>query len=244
MSSNILFVFEGKNPEKQITENLKKYFINENKIITCAYCTTIYKLYKEISADLDLNVFSLLKEIEFNKDVLKEYDRLDFAEIYLFFDYDGHATNASDDKLNYLLNFFNEETENGKLYLSYPMVESLMHIENFQTFEDLTVLCKKNISYKKFVKKVCLQSLIHIDSFDLETWNKLIAVHLKKMNKIVNDSFEFPSSIIDQLKIFQNQNEKYIVKKQEVAILNAFPIFLHDYYGNLEIRKRLKIQII
>jgi hypothetical protein len=135
--------------KKSITDNLTKFFVNENTIVTCAYCTTIYKMYVEISEDEYLDTFSLVKDIEQNKDSLKDFKRTDFSQIYMFFDYDGHVTNASDKKLNDLLEFFNEETEKGKLYISYPMVEALKHIENFDSFKDLKVPHSDFVKYKK-----------------------------------------------------------------------------------------------
>lgn len=237
MSTNILFIFEGEKKENQITKNLQKFFINENTIITCAYCTTIYKMYAEILTDNDLDTFNLLKEISANKEILHEFNRSDFAEIYMFFDYDGHASNANDQKLNDLLTFFNQETDKGKLYISYPMVEALQHIENFDTFKDLTAICNKE--YKKSVSMNCINDLKNIAFYNLDTWKKLIIAHLKKMNNVVYSSYEFPKTIIDQLTIFNKQIEKYINVKQTVAVLSAFPIFLHDYYGNEEIQKRI-----
>ncbi len=46
MSNHILFVFEGEKTEKQITDNLTKYFINddENTIVQCAYCNNILNI--------------------------------------------------------------------------------------------------------------------------------------------------------------------------------------------------------
>ena len=240
MSSKVLFIFEGPKLEKSIVDNLTKFFVNENTIITCAYCTTIYKMYAEISKDEDLDTFNLVKDIEINKDKLKDFKRSDFAQIYMFFDYDGHATNASDKKIKELLDFFNEETEKGKLYISYPMVEALKHIENFDTFEELKVPCKENIDYKKIVRQKGLESLKHIINYDIQKWKELIDIHLKKMNKIVNNSYIFPSDVIDQLTIFNNQFEKYINIDKTVAILSTFPVFLHDYYGNKEIKKRIE----
>ena len=240
MSSKVLFIFEGPKLEKAITDNLTKFFVNENTIITCAYCTTIYKMYSEISSDEYLDTFNLVKDIETNKDKLKDFKRSDFAQIYMFFDYDGHATNACDKKINELLNFFNEETEKGKLYISYPMVEALKHIENLDTFEELKVPCKENIDYKKIVRQNGLESLKQIIHYDFQKWKELIDVHLKKTNQIVNNTYVFPNDVIDQLVIFNNQMEKYINLDQTVAVLSAFPVFLHDYYGNEEIKKRLE----
>ena len=59
--------------------------------------------------------------------------RDDFSEVFLFFDYDAHQTNLgkSDDVdvINQMLESFDNETENGKLYISYPMVEALRDFE-------------------------------------------------------------------------------------------------------------------
>jgi hypothetical protein len=240
MSNNILFIFEGPKTEISITNNLIKFFVNENTVITCAYCTTIYKMYSDISADEYLDIFNLVKDIDANKDALKDYKRSDFAQIFMFFDYDGHATNASDKKLKDLLDFFNEETEKGKLYISYPMVEALKHIESYDTFKDLIVASQDFENYKKLVSNNCIETLKHFHLYDIDTWKLVIKSHLMKMNDIVNDINQFPISIIDQLTIFGKQIEKYISKDKTVSVLSAFPIFLHDYYGNEELRKRIE----
>jgi len=239
MSSNILFIFEGPKAEKLITDSLTNYFVNENTVITCAYCTTIYKMYTEISEDEYLDTFTLVKDINENRASLKDFKRTDFAQIFLFFDYDGHASNANDGKLKALLEFFNEETDKGKLYISYPMVEALKHIPNFDTFKDIKAAIIEFVGYKKFVKKNCLEILIHIHQYDLDIWKKLIENHLKKMNEIVYDLYEFPNVIVDQPTIFQKQIEKHIKVDQTVSVLSSFPVFLHDYYGNVDLKSRL-----
>lgn len=240
MSTNILFIFEGAKTEQSITHNLTQLWVNENTVVTCVYCTTIYKMHKDIPEDEDLDTFSLLKEMEQNKETLKPFKRSDFAEIYLFFDYDGHASNASDEKLAELLAFFKEETDKGKLYISYPMVEALKHIEDFDTFKDLKVNCKIE-RYKQLVNTCCLKNLIDFNTYTSEIWKLLILVHLKKMNAIIYDVYDFPADLIDQITIFNKQVEKYINPDQTVAVLSAFPIFIHDYYGNEGLRNRLEI---
>ncbi len=240
MLNNILFIFEGTKTEKSITDNLIKFFVNENTVVTCAYCTTIYKMYSDISADEYLDTFNLVKDIEANKDTLKDYKRSDFAQIFMFFDYDGHATNASDKKLNDLLDFFNEETEKGKLYISYPMVEALKHIESYDTFRDIKVAFKDFEYYKKIVSDNCIETLKHFQLYNIDTWKIVIKTQLMRMNDIVNDTYQLPNAIIDQLTIFNKQIEKYINKDKTVAVLSAFPIFLHDYYGNEELRKKIE----
>ena len=235
--ANILFIFEGEKAEKQITDNLTKYFINENVVVQCAYCANIYHLYKELAEDEYLDVFNLLKELDSNKDILSGYKRSDFAEIYMFFDYDGHDSIAGDDKLLELLDFFNEETSTGKLFISYPMVESLKHHNQTMDFKQLKVKAKENIRYKKMVNDVAHKELKQIKKYSKEIWIFLLEIHLKKMNFIVNDVYTLPMEHYTQIEIFGNQIEKYINVDSTVAVLNSFPVFLFDYYGSAFIMK-------
>lgn len=241
MSNNILFIFEGGRAEEQIVSNLQKFFVNENTIIKCVFGGEIYQIYKKIVEDSDLDTFNLIKERNSEtQDILSGYNRNDFAEIYMFFDYDGHSDKADDIKLKELIDFFKEETDKGKLYVSYPMVEALKHICDYETFKDLSVKCKDNIGYKNIVHQTTLNKLSQINNYDLDTWKNLIIVHLKKANFISYDKFELPNDLISQFIIFSKQLEKYINPYSIVAVLSAFPIFLHDYYGNEELMKRIE----
>ncbi|MBE7647682.1 hypothetical protein [Tenacibaculum finnmarkense] len=231
--SNILFIFEGEKTEKNILNSLTKYFINEqeNTLITCAYCAEIYQLYKEISKDDNLDTFTLLKEKKINKELLAPYSRNDFAEIYMFFDYDGHSTLASDKKIEELLNLFNEETEKGKLYLNYPMVESLKHIKSLENFKNSKVKAKENIRYKQKVNSESKNEFIQINKYTKDIWIQLINLHLKKANFIINDDYIVPLNNISQANVFQKQLEKYINIDSTVSVLSSFPLFLLNYYG-------------
>ncbi len=120
------------------------------------------------------------------------------------------------------------------------MVEALKHICDYETFKDLTVKCKDNIGYKNIVHQTALNRLSQINNYDLDTWKSVINAHLKKANFISNDKFELPYDLIPQFVIFSKQLEKHINPFSIVAVLSAFPIFLHDYYGNEEIRRRIQ----
>lgn len=53
------------------------------------------------------------------------------TEIFLFFDYDFQESRLTLEENNRhigeMLEYFNDETENGKLYINYPMVESVFY---------------------------------------------------------------------------------------------------------------------
>ncbi len=241
MSNKVLFVFEGDKTEAQILSNLQTFFLDASTTVKCVYGAEIYQIYKDIKDDDDLDTFNFIRErTTKNKEVLDGLNRSDFAEIYMFFDYDGHSSLADDGKLKELLVFFNEETEKGKLYVSYPMVEALKHICDNSTFKDLTVECKKNIGYKNIVHKSAINELKSFNKYELNTWKALITVHLKKANFIINDTYTLPNELLSQILIFSKQLEKYINTNSIIAVLSAFPLFLHDYYGNEEIKRRLE----
>jgi len=232
MSNTILFIFEGEKTEKQIADNLTKYFVNQNTNVQCAFCSDVYQLYDKICKDPDLDTFSILKNRPQNASVLSGYKRSDFAEIYLFFDYDGHAPEADNTVINDLVQFFNEETETGKIYFSYPMVESIKHSSSSINFEHLKVSASVKIGYKEIVSKDGSTDLEQLTNWTESHWKEVIALHLKKMNFIVNDDFIFPSNIISQHSIFVHQLNKFINADSTVSVLSGFPIFIYDYYGH------------
>ena len=245
-NGRLLFVFEGQKSEINIIENVSKNFsktfpnISANENVKCAYCTTIYSLYKAISKDEYLDMFMLLKEKEFNKEILKDFNRVDFAEIYLFFDYDGHTSSANDDSLSQIINLFNEETAFGKIFISYPMVEALKHISSAINFKELKFEVKKGKEYKKIVNQSCDKEYTDFNKYNKDIWVKLVEMHLKKMNFIVNNNFSIPNDIISQDEIFLKQLEKYIHIDATIAVLSAFPVFIFDYYGYDIVSKLIK----
>ena len=240
MANQILFVFEGEATEEKIVRNLEKFFLNENTLICCAFCAEIYQLYKKIEEDPFLDLFVLLKNLPKNSENLEPFDRDDFAEIYLFFDYDGHATQAEDEKLQILLDFYCQETDNGKLYLSYPMVEALKHLKTTIDFQELKVPAKRNVKYKAIANTECEHQYRSFGQYSQEIWIYLISEHLNKLNYIAHSVCAFPSDLISQKTLFEQQLEKYITVDETVAVISGFPPFLLDYYGCVTLKEKLK----
>lgn len=183
--TKILVVTEGPKAEGQILRNMTKYFI-EDIVVHCAYCKSVYQLYTKIMADRDLSTLGLLKENPINKKVLSAFKKKDFAQIYLFFDYDGHDHSAGDYKIKKLLRLFDNETDKGKLFISYPMVEALKHYSRMIGFKDLKVKIKpsaetkKYPSYKDMVDKEVDGKLKNLTAYTKANWIELIEIHLKK----------------------------------------------------------------
>ncbi|WXT99794.1 MAG: hypothetical protein Ctma_0498 [Catillopecten margaritatus gill symbiont] len=217
-NSITLFVFEGKKQERQYLHIfLEALSLNVNRI-EIAFCTHIYTLHKKLEESINLDTFELLKE-ECTALSPTDYDRDDIARIYLFFDYDGHVPEADDEKIQKMLKVFDNETEKGKLFLSYPMLEALADgVDNFKG-------ANTDISLGRRYK--CYKNIRELSQDDLK---KATKKHLKKANYLVNKKYQIPSNLIEQSDIFTAQQIKYIVNN-EVAILSALPLFYLDYKG-------------
>ena len=255
-----LFVFEGVRAESLYVDKLEQNFLGKRISVKCVYDAEIYQLYKQLKAEeFAYDMVDLLKErSKDNTAILHDYSRDSFAYIYLFFDYDAHSTMADDGKLQEMLDYFDNETENGLLYISYPMLEAIRHYRDMESFKELTVKCKRsNCPYKDDCENVeacmnephyktvsaseCRPQLTNINQYTKEVWQDLIRAHVSKMNYLVHDVFDLPAQIESQSTIFEKQQEKHINHKcPEVAVLSAFPIYVLDYYGVEGLKKKLE----
>lgn len=239
----IAVISEGEKTEKQIINNLENNFTTfSNKIIFLSYKANIYNLFREIEEDEDIDIISLLKEkqIKANKirnDVentdVSNINSDDISQIYLFFDYDGHTENASDEEIVKMLNKFDNETENGKLYISYPMVEALKHLKKDKLdINNYLVEAKTRINYKNFVSQnTDYENLVNLTKGN---WLFIISENLKRclfLLEITNINYEIYSNMINQESIFNKQLDKYISQEEKVLVLSAFPFFLIEYFG-------------
>lgn len=247
-----LFIFEGGRAEDKYVKKSEQNFLGAGHTIKCVFDAEIYQLYRAIKSEdgFPIDIVSILKErTDENTEILKEYTRDSFAYVYLFFDYDGHSSLAHDDKISEMLSFFSDETDEGKLYISYPMVEAIRHFQDLESFKDLTVKCKRancpyiencedkdsclnEPHYKNFSVTDSRRQLSNINSYDNNVWKELISAHLCKANYLVYGTFSLPQYLISQKSIFKSQLEKHISHKcPEVAVLSAFPLYILDYYG-------------
>lgn len=235
MSDTILFILEGNRTDPNILSSMWHNFFRNtsNSNFHVTYDTNIYILWNEIKCDKDLDILELLIERnEENKTTLEPIKK-SISQTYLLFDYDGHAGEASDEDLVEMLHFFNEETENGKLFISYPMVEAIRHLgSNVADFSNLVFPIQDSTSYKELVNKVAL--FTNYSDISGDQWNFICSENLRKSNQIVNGCLNFPTSpeSVNQLSILLKQIENHIVPNEEVSVLSSFPMFIYHHIGN------------
>lgn len=240
-NEKILFIFEGKKTEPYIMQIIKELYFKNYKYVFISYCSNIQSLFNELNKDDDLDLVGLLKENETKhpelEKKLEKCNRDEFSEIYLFFDYDINLK-TQNEKIKEMLELFDDETGNGKLYINYPMVESIRYFKKELPDEYYYTYTTNLFIGKEFKREAHNSS--HYKNLDFITsknknqesnWKHIIDLNIKKANYICSDLNELPTekTSINQQTIFKNQLSKY-VSKNEISILNSFPLFLYEYF--------------
>ena len=230
-----LFVFEGEKFERLYFQSLERSFFSgeESRILLC-FKNDIYELYRELAADKDLDSFEIIRELTplaKDREELAKLRRDQISQIYLFFDMEPRDNQFNKQKLLEMLAHFNNETEHGKLFISYPMVEAIRDIDDHEEYLTRTVSIDDCIGkrYKPLSADRGNQAYQDARKIDKEAWQGLISVHIKKANGFISGEFSL-EPVIDQQQIALAQLSKYM-PINEVAVLSAFPIFLMDYFG-------------
>lgn len=163
-----------------------------------------------------------------------------------------------------VIKLFSAPMDNGQIFVSYPMIEALYCEDSFpdETFITATATLDECHGFKQWCRKyraACNKELVLFKTRKDENgnyfivdkdktverkaqlkdvWINLIKENVRKANFICydTDTSDIDVEDISQENIFGNELEKYVVPKNEVAILSAFALFLYDYFhGNGEI---------
>ena len=257
MSKNekIAFVVEGNKTEPQIISNIKEYFFKGLDVVPIVLpnTTNIYTLWKKVKEDdEETDIIEIVKEEALKQNQsLKKIDRMnkldfrkmnrdEFSEVYLFFDYDGHNDNLPKDKnpndvLKSMLKTFDNETENGKMYISYPMVEAIKDYST-DTLCHPQNHCFSNISMgRKYKKQVSdYAQLNDFKRLGIIGWQFIIQKYINSCYCLLDIDHtltkkEFVRKSIPAL-IFDKQRHKYINRYGYTMVLSAFPEFIVDYF--------------
>lgn len=251
-----LFIFEGVKREPQVFDILERLFFppkDDNQRVICCYNSNIYSLYQHyMKYGEGTDIVSVLRETmqgredsPFTDDMLVS----DFGEIYLFFDYDFHdnrfTINEINQRLTEMLMVFNDETSNGKLYISYPMIEALRYTKKLPDKEYINYIVSRRNSHN--FKQLSADFSYYKDGWSFislcnnvsenivrKNWQLLGFQNVLKANWLCTGLEIIPTKhdVISQQEIFKSQREKYVIPLQAISVLSAFAIFLYDYCGS------------
>lgn len=230
-----LFVFEGEGREKLYFQSMEKaFFDGQQSRILVSFQNDIYELYEKLNIDDDLNSFELIKELnnlDPNRELLTHLRRDQIGQIYLFFDMEPHDEKFDGRKLLDMLALFNNETEHGKLFISYPMIEAIRDIDDHTEYLNRVVRLEgcKGRSYKELSAQRGNRIYQDARKIDKNIWQTLITANLQKANYLISGSCK-QTPVIDQNPIAQIQLDQFL-PRNEISVLAAFPMFLADYFG-------------
>ena len=131
MSSKILLVVEGDKDEPKILGDRSRGMLSligaDYEVVS--FSNPIYELYDAYdNGEYDDLVAYLVAEkgLKLEEGVLPKNA---FSAIYLVFDFEPQYQKYSNKKIRELLELFDDETNLGKLYINYPMLEAFYHLE-------------------------------------------------------------------------------------------------------------------
>ena len=145
-----------------------------------------------------------------------------------------------------MLDFFDYETDNGKLYINYPMVESLKYTKNLPDPDYWQYIVTRedccNNRFKANAEQFAYTGAKAFKFIDLNkteekeiitNWMHLKTQNVAKANYLISGNNMMPAKMDDikQQSIFDVQKVKFINVNQSVAILNSFPLFIYEYLG-------------
>lgn len=219
-----LILVEGEHEKQILLSILLACFpeipiLNENIHV---YAADIYDLYNDIEREYEEDWYESDLEIDIPMLISRRYNiepqlnKNNFTNIILMFDYEHHDIWFSDEKIKRMQKHFNSISDDGVLYINYPMIESYKDIVSIpdDTFLEkfVSVQCQPG---KKYKQKVEENSII---SKYFNTYNRLLKYLREKISGI--EEIEIAKLIYDIFSI----KEKEHLKFQIASLLNRFEI--------------------
>lgn len=228
---NILLLVEGRSEEVKLFNRILKCFpeidICSDNILV--YDTNLWvlngDLVKEFGDDWYLQEIDFLGFLKSSNKVKRQIASIDSAkitDIFLIFDYERQDPLFDAETLEEILRFFNNSTENGQLYISYPMIESYKHfcVKPLPDIDYLNRLCNCNVLTSSENKKNKYKQIVGIESrytdlrkIEAEDFRQFVIHNLCKASHITQGTKGISEEIahsywdsLDMLNILKCQN--------------------------------------
>jgi hypothetical protein len=239
MSKNVLFVTEGSKMEPRFLENIRKLYEGEfyRDYSLFRYNTNLHRFIDQCFDGDDLieeiDTIAVLKACRTSEDQ-SVLDRK-FTDIFLVFDMDPHDSVFDGEKLIQLMKVFCESTDAGKLYINYPMMESLKHVANPWSCDYLDLEVGKDSirNYKKVVGEEGSKCLKDMGKVDRRLFDRLVWLNLLKADIILGGDGNVPDAgryetDFDLSEICRLQTEMWM-REGRVRVLNTSVFSVIDF---------------
>ncbi|XMB65951.1 hypothetical protein RI065_06495 [Mycoplasmatota bacterium zrk1] len=254
MSKKILLIVEGTDLEPDLIEVIANAFEQENKYNVVSVGTNLeafINICDKYSDSLDeVEILDVLKEYEVNKSNPNSNNIRRLSEKYylkyLIFDREPHDENISEDLITNLRQIFNDEYDNGIIFINYPMAEAIYDINDIALNKLLNKTVKidniKDNNYKNrvnrfneigFLRKVYENKRAITKFSSIKHWtndfiDKMTLIHFLKLltlNKISMSRYKEENiDLFELLNALYDLQEKRIKEDGEVYVLSTIPI--------------------
>lgn len=232
MAKKILMLVEGAKKDVRLMKKFNDLYVSEENCEVISYNTNIYELYGQISEYWDEGSFDILQVLkEHEKDEKKKniFDDI-YSDIILVFDFDPQDALYNPKKLRKLMEYFNESTENGRLYINYPMVESYGH---FSTTDDVNSFNSRQATFEElkaglYKKRVDKEgSYSNISKIKIDDANKIISLMKNKVSHILSYSCQCSYETLFDVLLMQIE---WLTNKQKMYVLNTCVLYYYEEY--------------
>lgn len=244
---NILLVVEGMRAEKDLFKRILQCFpeIDLSPENIFVYDTNIWVLNHKLNLEFgdkwyeqDIDFLGYIKSLQ------QDLKGKKFTDIYLVFDYERQDDSFCPDVIEHMLQFFNNSTDNGQLYINYPMIESYRHLSSpLPDFDFLNRQCTcAALISRKYKEIVGIESdFKQLRRIQAEDFREFVIHNLCKASHIIFGTSDISEKTandywakLDMLDILKEQN-KHSTDKQNgfIYVLCTCLFFIPEYNSNL-----------
>ena len=234
-----IFIVEGVARDYRFIGEMTRCFFTgkyDAKVIRLPTEMNVYMLYSLLKDDdFESDVIEVLRErSQVIDNELAGISRQQIDEVFLFFDFDAHQNNLPSDTntekvLKIMLSVFDNETENGKLYISYPMIEALYDVVDLEcrSNTDCFVQVKDFPEYKRLSAE---RNSLPSRTLRIQEWKMILSIFGLRISCLFDKQIDYQDySGIEPSIIYYRQMELYDQCGQ-CFVLSALPEFLYDYF--------------
>lgn len=244
----IVFIFEGEKRERELVENVTSLFLKgkyQALFLHLPANQNCYMLWQKLKEDeFDTDIIELIRESNLDAaEKLRGISRQQIDQIFMFFDYDPHQNNLPADidfnsVMCEMIETFDNETENGKLYISYPMIEAIRDFSDLQCEAFYKCYVDKEDINDYKTKSGDRNPYAQLNKYTIKSWERILHVFCWRISclfEIDSLTYEFYKHEITPQSIFCKEKQLYLNDK--CFVLSAIPEFLFDYFSTAFWRK-------
>ena len=237
MPKKILLVVEGESDEVKFLRGLFENCYRKAEYKFYSYKTNIHTLAQELYNNYpdfdegDIDIRLILASLETRKD--KKEMLLDkYSDIYMVFDFEPQHDHKHFDTVRRMVKYFNDSTNQGQLFINYPMMQSYKHFECLpcDSFENCEVSLEQAKNYKRYIGEI--SNFKDLTKYSYVTYFSIAIHQLRKANKIIKGVYTLPSKIeylnFDSTQIFDFEVDLF-ESTQKISVLNTCIFALVDF---------------